>query len=194
MAYSKIVLGDKTLIDLTKDTVKPSNLLLNETAHGADGEEVIGTCDFDTNTTTSKAPNSNEILSGKEAFANGQKITGSMYNYGGNGGGDISSRDQDFTIPAGYHDGTGKVGISQEERNKIKSEYIKQGVTILGVEGSMSGTEGANAQHKEVTSSLTDFEVLPDSPTYNFLSSVTVKRIPVTYTGNEGGGQTVKIG
>lgn len=42
MGISKVVLGDETLIDLTSDSVSPENLLQGATAHGADGEEVIG--------------------------------------------------------------------------------------------------------------------------------------------------------
>ena len=42
MGVSKVVLGDETLIDLTSDSVSSENLLEGATAHGADGEEVIG--------------------------------------------------------------------------------------------------------------------------------------------------------
>lgn len=42
MGVSKVVLGDETLVDLTSDTVSTENLLQGATAHGADGEEVIG--------------------------------------------------------------------------------------------------------------------------------------------------------
>lgn len=42
MAVSKVVLGDETLIDLTGDSVSSENLLQGETAHGANGEEIIG--------------------------------------------------------------------------------------------------------------------------------------------------------
>ena len=42
MAVSKVVLGDETLIDLTSDTVSEDTLLEGTTAHGANGEEVIG--------------------------------------------------------------------------------------------------------------------------------------------------------
>lgn len=43
MSFSKIIYGDKTLIDLTADTVKASVLLKGYTAHGADGEPMTGT-------------------------------------------------------------------------------------------------------------------------------------------------------
>ena len=42
MAYSKVTLNGETVIDLTQDTVTSGVLKTNETAHGADGEPVIG--------------------------------------------------------------------------------------------------------------------------------------------------------
>lgn len=58
----------------------------------------------------------------------------------------------------------------------------------------MSGTEGAKPQTKTVTPTFETQEITPDSPDYNYLSSVTVNPIPVSYTDNEAGGQTLKIG
>ena len=43
MAISKIILNGVTQMDLTSDTVAASNLLAPYTAHGADGEAVVGT-------------------------------------------------------------------------------------------------------------------------------------------------------
>ena len=48
---------------------------------------------------------------------------------------EITTRDEVYTIPEGYHSGSGTVSISQEERNKITGNNILKGVTILGVEG-----------------------------------------------------------
>ena len=42
MAISKIVLNGVTQMDVTQDTVAANNLLLNETATGADGAPVVG--------------------------------------------------------------------------------------------------------------------------------------------------------
>lgn len=39
---SKIVLGDETILDISQDTVNSSNLLQGETAHGSDGNRVVG--------------------------------------------------------------------------------------------------------------------------------------------------------
>lgn len=43
MGVSKVELGDNTLVDLTQDTVTPEVLQKGYTAHGADGEPIIGT-------------------------------------------------------------------------------------------------------------------------------------------------------
>lgn len=43
MAFSKIILNGVTLMDVTQDTVTAPTLKQGETAHGADGEEIIGT-------------------------------------------------------------------------------------------------------------------------------------------------------
>lgn len=39
---SKVVYGNETLIDISNDTVKSNNLLLGNTAHGSDGEPIVG--------------------------------------------------------------------------------------------------------------------------------------------------------
>ena len=43
MAISKIILNGVTQMDLTQDTVAANNLIAPNTAHGADGEPVVGT-------------------------------------------------------------------------------------------------------------------------------------------------------
>ena len=74
------------------------------------------------------------------------------------------------------------------------AENIKKDVDLFGLLGTMSGTEGAKPQTKTVTPTFESQEITPDSPDYNYLSSVTVNPIPVSYTDNEAGGQTLKIG
>lgn len=192
MANSKIVLSNGTvLIDLTGDTVEPSKLLKGYTAHGADGEQVEGSCTFDVDSSgaTAKAA---EILLGKTAAVGGKIITGSMPNNGAVSG-TISTKDGQYTIPSGFHDGSGKVGIDATEQQKLIPENIREGITVLGVEGTMSGTEDAKPQAKEVTPSFEEQTILPDSG-YNYLSQVKVGAIPVAYADNAAGGTTVTIG
>lgn len=192
MANSKIVLSTgEVLMDLTNDTVEASKLLKGFTAHGADGEPVTGSCTFDADTSDANA-SAAEILKGKTAYKNGQKITGSMPNNGAVNG-TISTKDGTYTVPQGFHDGSGKVGLDATEKGKLIPENIREGVTVLGVEGSMSGTEDAKPQAKSVTPSFEEQQILPDTG-YNYLSQVTVAAIKVTRADNNAGGTTVTIG
>lgn len=193
MAINKVIYGGETLIDLTGDTVTADKILSGFTAHDKAGEPVTGTCEFDVNSQDATAAVA-EILQGKTAYVRGQKLTGTMKNNGAVAG-VISSKEEQYTVPLGYHDGSGKVGINATEQAKIIPENIREGITILGVEGSMSGTEDAKPQAKTVTPSTEAQTVLPDSDDgYNYLSQVTVEAIPYQESENPAGGTTVTIG
>lgn len=191
MAISKVIYGGETLIDLTADTVEASKLLKGIKAHGADGEPITGTCTYDADTTDATATAA-EILTGKTAYKGGSKVTGTMKNNGAVNG-TISTKDGTYTVPQGYHDGSGKVAIASTEQAKLIATNIRDGVTILGVTGTMSGTEGATPQSKEVTPTTEEQVILPDEG-YNYLSQVTVKAIPYVESDNTAGGKTVTIG
>jgi hypothetical protein len=191
MATSKVIYGGRTLIDLTADTIEADKLLKGYKAHGADGEVIEGACEFDANTQDATATAA-EILSGKTAYNKGNKITGSMKNNGAVSG-KISTKTGAYTVPQGYHDGSGKVQIDATEQAKITPANIREGVTILGVAGSMSPNEGEKAQEKTVTPSTTEQTVVPDSG-YTCLSSVKVAAIPYVESDNSAGGITVTIG
>lgn len=191
--YSKVVVNGETIMDLTGDTVSANKLLSGFTAHDKTGAPIEGTCTFDATTSDANAAAS-EILSGKTAYVKGSKVTGTMPNQGGVQG-KISDLDTPYAIPQGYHDGSGTVSVDSAESAKLIPENIRQGVTIMGVEGSMSGTESVNAQAKSVTPTFSQQEVLPDTGSgYNYLSSVTVAAIPVQETVNEQGGYTIIVG
>lgn len=190
MGVSKVIFGDETIIDLTADTVVADKVLKGYTFHGADGEKITGTCDFDSNTQDATAVAA-EILLGKTAYNKANKITGTMPNNGAVTG-TITTKAGQYTIPKGYHDGSGKVGISSTEQAKIIATNIRQGVSILGVTGTMSSTEGLKSQSKTVTPTIAGFDVAPDSG-FNALASVTVAPIPYTETDNSAGGKTVTI-
>ena len=191
MAISKVIYGGETLIDLTADTIKKEKLLKGYTAHGADGEAITGTCEFDANTQDATASEA-EILTGKTAYNKGVKITGTMKNNGAVSG-KISTKAGKYTVPQGYHDGSGTVQIDSTEQAKIIPANIREGVTVLGVTGTMSGSENENKQAKEVTPTKEGFTVLPDSG-YTCLTQVVVKPIPYVESDNSAGGKTVTIG
>lgn len=189
---SKVVLADGTvLIDLTGDTVTASDVLSGVTTHGKDGAPITGTCTFDSDTSNDTAA-VGEILSGKTAHARGALLTGTMANNGGVTG-TISTKAQQYTIAQGYHDGSGKVAISAAEQAKIIANNIREGITILGVEGTMSGSEGVVAQAKNATPTFSAQTITPDTG-YTHLSQVTVAAIAVAYSDNSAGGKTVTIG
>lgn len=191
MGVSKVIYGGETLIDLTADTIKADKLLKGITAHGADGEGITGTCTYDANTQDATAQAA-EILSGKTAYNKGAKVTGTMKNNGAVTG-TISTKAGAYTIPVGYHDGSGKVQISSAEQQKIVPSNIREGVTILGVVGTMSGKEGEKGQEKTVTPSAEAQTITPDAG-YTCLTSVKVNAIPYVESDNSAGGKTVTIG
>lgn len=191
MAISKVVYGGNTLIDLTADTVVASKLLKGYKAHGADGEVINGSCTFDADTQDATATAA-EILTGKTAYNKGNKVTGTMKN-NGSVSGTISTKTGTYTVPQGYHDGSGKVQIDSDEQAKLTPANIREGVTILGVAGAMSPNEGEKAQAKTVTPSTSKQTIVPDTG-YTCLSSVTVNAIPYAESDNSAGGKTVTIG
>ena len=188
---SKVVLSNGTvLMDLTADTVTASDLLEGVTAHGKDGAPITGTCTYDADTSDDTAA-VGEILSGKTAHARGTLLTGTMTNVGAVSG-TISTKAGQYTVPQGYHDGSGKVQISSTEQAKIIAGNIKSGVQILGVTGTYSG-ESITAQSKNATPTWSSQTIQPDSG-YDYLSAVTVAAIQIAYADNSAGGVTVTIG
>lgn len=187
---NKVVYGNRTLIDLTSDTVTKDKILSGFTAHDKSGTIITGTCDFDVNSTDATVAVA-EILDGKTAYARGAKLVGTMPNKGAVNG-VITTKEEQFTIPTGFHDGSGKVGIDTTEKSKIIAANIKEGVTILGVTGTLAPASGVKAQSKTITPGINEMSVLPDEG-YDYLSTVTVSAIPTTESDNSAGGVTFTI-
>lgn len=87
---------------------------------------------------------SGDIMSGKSAYIGSGKVAGTMANSGAVSG-TISKVGDNYTVPAGYHNGSGTVKISAAEQSKIVSANIKAGVNILGVAGKTSVVDTADA-------------------------------------------------
>lgn len=191
MGRAKIILGNQVLQDLTMDTITPNVLLNGYTAHGADGEAIVGNCNFTVDASNATA-SASEILAGQTAGIGNVIIEGQMPNRGAVQG-YISDVNVPYSVQMGYHDGTGTVGIDPTEAAKIIPESIKAGIEILGVNGNYSG-ESVNVTSLEVTPYTTSQTILPP-PGYDYISQVNVA--PIYYSESpaaQGGGNVVTIG
>lgn len=189
-AINKVVFGNQTLIDLTSDTITPADLQSGVTAHDASGTVITGTSTKDSDTSEDNAL-VGEILYGKTAHARGSQLVGTMPNNGAVAG-TITTKAQEYSVAQGYHDGSGKVKIDDTEQAKIIASNIKDGVTILGVQGTYTG-EGVTAQTKSATPYTTAQTILPDSG-YDYLAEVDIAAIAYVETPNSAGGNTATIG
>lgn len=188
---NKVIIGSEVKLDLTQDDITADKLASGIKAHDKSGAPIVGTNTYDADTSDATAVAA-EILKDKTAYVNGVKLVGTMPNNGAKTL-NITNKSTPVTIPMGFHDGSGKAQISPDEQAKLIPMNIREGITVLGVAGTMSGSENMKPQAKNVTPTFAQQEILPDDE-YNCLSSVTVAAIPITYTDNEQGGQTLKVG
>lgn len=188
---NKVVFGSDTLIDLTADTITAADLASGVTAHDKSGAPIIGssTKDVDSSTATAAV---GEVLATKTFAARGALITGTMPNNGAVTGA-ISDKNTPYSVPAGFHDGSGTVGLDATEAAKLIPENIKKDVSIFGVVGTHEGATPVTSQAKTATPTTAQQVILPDSG-YDYLSQVTIAAIPYVETPNAAGGNTVTIG
>lgn len=187
---NKLVVGNEVKFDLTGDTVAPNTLLTGTTAHDKTGAQITGTCSYDSDTSDATVAVA-EILKDKTAYARGAKIVGTMPNNGAKNYTISNLNDQ--TIAMGFYDGSGKISFDSAEKAKIIPANIKNGVSILGVQGTMTGQESITVQSKTITPTFTAQTILPDEG-YDYLSQVVVSAIPMTESANTAGGLTLTIG
>ena len=183
---NKVVFGNQTLIDLTSDTLTAaSQLAYGVTAHDRSGAVITGTStkDADTSDGTTAA---SELLYGEVAYSNGNRIVGTMPNNGSTGV-TVTSKSGN-TIAAGYYDGTGKATIDSASATALVAANVRQGVTILGVTGTMSGSEGVKATTLSVTPYTTSQTIVPsDLGDYNSITQVDVAAIAYSTSANSYG-------
>lgn len=190
MAINKVIYGGSTLIDLTGDSVTKDKLLTGYTAHDKSGEVIEGACSFDVDSTDATVTAA-EILNGQIAYARGSKISGTMKNNGAVVE-TIADKDSVYTVPIGYHDGSGMVQLDATEKAKLIPGNIKKGVNVLGVEGDCEPSSDVTAQAKTATPSTVKQTVLPDNG-IDYLSQVVINPIAYVESANSAGGTTVTI-
>ena len=189
---NKVVFGSQTLIDLTSDTLNStSQLLYGVTAHDRSGATITGSCTYNADTSDANAAAS-EILYGKSGYVNGNKVVGTMPNNGSTGV--TVSTKAGATIPAGYSDGTAVAAIDSASATALVAGNVRQGVTILGVTGTMSGSENVKATTLSVTPYTTAQTIVPsDLGDYNSITQVEVAAIAYS-TSSNAYGLTATIG
>lgn len=190
---NKVIYYGETLIDISDTTAVAADVAYGKKIYGKDGAPITGTNTKDADTSDATAAAA-EILATKTAYVNGNKIEGSMPNIGSQTA-DISTKAQEVSISQGYHDGSGKVKISATEQAKIIAGNIKNGVEILGVRGSYTGSELIKAVAGSGTPAKTSQVILPSgSGDYDYFTQFTIAAVPYTETDNAAGGVTVTIG
>lgn len=188
---NKIALANgEVLIDLTQDDVKPEHVQKDIYFHDKTGKRQQGTNTktVDASEATAEAA---EVLDGRTFGKGSEMQTGTMPD---NSGKDVVITSKDGTaIPVGYSDGTGRAKLSDDDLANLTAENIKEGVFILGVEGSY-GADDISSTSKEIDPSFTDQTFNPADDGATFYSSVKVNAIKVDRKDNEAGGVTVTIG
>lgn len=188
---NKVVYDGNVLIDLTQDTVDAAHLLTGYTAHGKSGAPITGACSYDADTSDATALQG-EILNGRTAYVNGVKLTGNMANNGSN---NITVTGLTGTsIPAGYYDGSGKAAIDATSATNLTANNIRQGVAILGVEGTLSSEDSLVVGPATATPSSSSQTITAASLEFDYITQVTVNAIPYVESDNSAGGVTVTIG
>ncbi len=188
---NKVVYGGETLIDLTQDTVAADKLLSGYTAHDRSGAVISGSCTFDANTGDANAVAS-ELLLNKTAYVNGAKVTGTMPNRGGSNV-TITSK-SGTTISNGYYDGSGKAVIDSTSATNLVASNIRNGVSILGVTGTLSAEDTLTVGPVSATPYTTEQTITAAGHDLDYITQVTVAAIAYSETDNSAGGKTVTIG
>lgn len=137
-----------------------------------------------------------EILSTKTAYVNGSKITGTMANNGSNNV-TVTSK-AGTTIPPGFYDGGGKAVIDSTSASNLVAANILNGVTILGVTGTLDPSSEVAVGPLSAASKFTAQTFQPGDSDLQFFSSVSIAPISVSddtqTTGTTGYTVTVSDG
>ena len=100
-----------------------------------------------------------DILDGKFAYVDGEKIEGTMVNNGAVSK-SLTPSATSYTVPAGYHDGTGKVSITTEEKSATPTKSaqtitptsgkVLSKVTVVAIPAAYQDVSGVTAEAANV--------------------------------------------
>ena len=122
--------------NLTAANIKSGVKIFNVTGSYAGSSSSGGT---DTSDATATAAN---ILSGKTAYVNGSKVTGTMTNNGAVA--KTMTTNGSYTIPAGYHNGSGKVTVNVSSSSGSSTNNVEAyAITYTSPSDSFKRTDGA---------------------------------------------------
>lgn len=130
--------GTVKIADAEKAKIIPANIKKGVTILGQTGTCEAGTTTSGTDTTDATA-SASDIRSGKTAYVNGRKLTGTIPNQAAQ---TITSGTTDKTISSGkYLSGTQTI----KGDSKLVASNIKSGISIFGVTGTYTGSSSGSS-------------------------------------------------
>lgn len=101
----------------------PTQAVVRDNVGGMDTSIDSGSTDKDGNTATEGSAGKDEILKGFGAWVDGELVVGTMPN-NGSVNGTLDTSNTSYTIPKGYHDGSGNINVIPESKtvNSLSSD------------------------------------------------------------------------
>lgn len=131
LSGTQTIKGDSNLV--------AGNIKSGVSIFGVTGTYTASSSGIDTSDATATAAN---ILSGKTAYVNGSKLTGTMTNNGAVA--KTMTANGSYTIPAGYHNGSGKVTVNVSSSSGSSTNNIEAyAITNTNPSVSFKRTDGA---------------------------------------------------